>query len=579
MMKIPKTFINLALFALICLFAVECIESMRQKSATSDEIPHLAAGYAYLTRGDYRLNYEHPPLVKMLAALPLLGMNLEFNDGDASWQKADEWVFGDIFVNSNRVDATKIVFLGRLPIVALGIFLCLLVYKWSSHLYGKPAGLVSLLLCSLSPNILAHARLVTFDLANALFTTLTFYAAYLVLMRVSRGRIILLGLALGLAISTKATGLALIPLLVILTALAHLRGLTKVPPKQAARIGLIAIAIGFGILIATYRISQIGSYFRGLHYFISDIGKGGRPAYLFGRFSTTGWPYYFVAAMAMKTPIATLILLAMSLWLTLRKRLGLAQYFTLIPIAAFLGFSALSHLQLGLRYILQIYPLMFILIGKIFAGDFLKRKVPKILVGALLAWYVFASVSTYPHYLAYFNEIVGGPSNGYKYLLDSNLDWGQDLPGLKHYLEKTGNPEVVLCYFGTASPNTYDIEYQDCYSLNLQASRHKHINSLHPKREVLAISANMLQGLLLPQRDLFAWLKKHKPLAKIGYSIFVYDITNDLESHFALATIYLRGGNLAKAERHLERILTLQPENSQASKLLTIIEDKIKTRQ
>jgi hypothetical protein len=139
---------------------------------------------------------------------------------------------------------------------------------------------------------------------------------------------------------------------------------------------------------------------------------------------------------------------------------------------------------------------------------------------ALIGWYVGASCYIHPHYLAYFNELAGGPDNGYKYLVDSNLDWGQDLKGLKSYMQKHGIARINLSYFGTDSPARYGISYDwlPSYGLpNPDPEKHKFV----PKGWV-AISATSLQGVYLGDSDIYAWFRERKPVAKIGYSIFIY---------------------------------------------------------
>jgi hypothetical protein len=166
---------------------------------------------------------------------------------------------------------------------------------------------------------------------------------------------------------------------------------------------------------------------------------------------------------------------------------------------------------------------------------------------------------------------VGGSRNGYKYLIDSNVDWGQDLPGLRDYLEREGNPEIVLSFFGTAAPRTYGIEYQDFYSFNRSGRPERHVNSLSPAREVFVISANALQCLYFPDKRTFDWLKQREPAAVIGHSLFVYDITHDTESHFRLGVMYLSGNVLAKAERQFRRVLAISPDNQRAKDYLELL--------
>jgi len=153
------------------------------------------------------------------------------------------------------------------------------------------------------------------------------------------------------------------------------------------------------------------------------------------------------------------------------------------------------------------------------------------LMGVLAAWYIYSSTAIFPHYLAYFNELAGGPDNGYKYLVDSNLDWGQDLKGLKRYMEAHGIERVWLSYFGTARPEYYGITYDYLPSYVIWNPEHVweevfRFDTLPPLRGTVAISATNLQGVYFPagKTDYFAFYRRQTPIAKIGYSIFIYRV-------------------------------------------------------
>jgi hypothetical protein len=144
-----------------------------------------------------------------------------------------------------------------------------------------------------------------------------------------------------------------------------------------------------------------------------------------------------------------------------------------------------------------------------------------------------------PHHLAYFNEFVGGPDQGYRYLSDSNLDWGQDLKGVKAYIDEKEIATIYLSYFGTASPSYYGIRYQYVppgYNLEWPQPSDKVPES--ELRKILAISVFNLQDVYHPDKPLFRWLWRREPVAKIGYSIFVYDLSNDPDGMARLKETY-----------------------------------------
>ena len=186
----------------------------------------------------------------------------------------------------------------------------------------------------------------------------------------------------------------------------------------------------------------------------------GRPAFLAGSYSNFGWWYYFPAAFLMKTPLALLTLLAAGIVLSVRRRRLLAidgEAFLVLPLVLFLAVAMTSSLNIGLRHILPIYP--FVIMIAVVGAHTLMRTWSRgpTIVAALLAAGLLEFVSVYPNNLAFFNRAVGGPSNGYRYLADSNIDWGQDLKPLKAWMDRQGVSHINLAYFGTAEPEYYGI--------------------------------------------------------------------------------------------------------------------------
>lgn len=198
-----------------------------------------------------------------------------------------------------------------------------------------------------------------------------------------------------------------------------------------------------------------------------------------------------------------MIFLLAALIVTFKKKIKSHEVFLLIIVCSFLIAASFSKIQLGVRYILPVYPFLFILAGK--SAELIKRKFLKWPFILLIVWYLFAAISTWPHYLGYFNEFIGGPANGYRILRDSNVDWGQDLPSLSKYMLGHGIEEVSLLYFGEADPKTYGIKFKNL------SEKEKN----EPGNKVYAISANYLEGV--------DWSKRYKVTAMAGYSIFIYD--------------------------------------------------------
>jgi hypothetical protein len=249
-----------------------------------------------------------------------------------------------------------------------------------------------------------------------------------------------------------------------------------------------------------------------------------RPSYLAGEISAHGFWVYFPMAVALKTPLPTLLLAVIGLLLMIiRRRARLAEIVLLSTASVFFAFAVCSRLNIGLRHILPIYPFLFVWLGGV--GWMLWKDGKRIgRCGFLLLgfWLVLCSLRTYPDYITFFNEWAGGPQNGRAYLVDSNLDWGQDLNGLKRWMDtyKIGN--IRLAYFGTMDPAYYGIKAVPAPgSLPFLWTSAPEETIVSP---YIAISATYLAGLYLPRPDTYAAFRNKKPVASIGNSILVYQL-------------------------------------------------------
>ena len=237
-------------------------------------------------------------------------------------------------------------------------------------------------------------------------------------------------------------------------------------------------------------------------------GYEGHKAFFLGKWSTHGSPFYFLVAFLIKTPIPMLIFLALGIIISLRRKLEVGEKFILVVTAIFFITSSLSGLKIGLRHILPIYPFCFMMAGR--SGEFLQNRFLKLGAGLLMLWYAFTALTIWPHYLGYFNEIIGGSKYGYKYLRDSNFNWGQDLPALADYMNKNKSNEVILLdYVRQADPVAYGVHYRNFTSEDFKI----------PQNKVYAISADVVETV--------DWAKDREPTAKAGYSIFIYDFTKE----------------------------------------------------
>jgi hypothetical protein len=249
-----------------------------------------------------------------------------------------------------------------------------------------------------------------------------------------------------------------------------------------------------------------------------------RGAFLGGQYGIEGWWYYFPVAFLIKTPVALLLMLMGGLILCAKRwRLFLRdEAFLLVPIAFYLGSAMTARLNIGLRHILPIYPFVLLLaalcISELLRGR--QKSGYTLLIGLSLFW-LFEFARVCPHYLAFFNQFAGGPRNGYKYLADSNLDWGQDLKPLKKWMDEQNVQHINLAYFGTAEPIYYGIQ---CTYLPGSPFFAENLVRAPQLPGYVAVSATVLDGVYLNEagRAFYKPLRERPPRAVIGYSIFVY---------------------------------------------------------
>jgi len=537
---------------------------MPLKAPTFDEEFHIARAYAYVRTGDLRMQQNHPPLVSVLAGLPLMLMpELTPPQEISHWDDAFLFEFADHLFWRLGHDVDKMLFLARFPIVLLGTLLGAFVYRWAREAYGRAAGLLAVGLYAFAPNLLAHTRLVTTDLAVTACAFIALYAFWRYLRRPTGWRMGLAGLALGLALSAKLSALLLIPVEGLLALLYFgCRGERRLQVadcksqigdcrKQGAGRGMgllrrLLLVIGRWSLVillaglvvwAFYRFElrpwpgtdlplPATTYLLNVRTLVGHAERG-HGAFLMGRVSMHGWWAYFPLTFLLKTPLVTLLLLGVAAWDTVRRKSLRRELPILLFPIAYMGFALTSSLNIGYRYILPVDPFLIVYAAQV-AGlswprpDWLRRY----LLPGLMAITAGFSLWLHPHYLAYFNLLAGGPDGGYRYLVDSNLDWGQDLKLLKAYQDEQGIDEVRLGYFGTADPAYYGIRYRSLFAPG-SSRLAKDFSPFNPAPGWYAVSATVLQGPFSSEPDLFNWFQRNAPVAKIGYSIFIYRVAPD----------------------------------------------------
>lgn len=569
-------FVNVSAALLLFTMAMTGILSMKGDSATMDELAHIPAGYSYLTQFDYRINPEHPPLAKDFAALPLLFLDLKFPIESSAWTEDvnGQWQLGTQFIYESGNDADQIVFWARIPMILLLLLLGFLIFKFAKELFNKESALLALAFFSFSPSFIAHGRLVTTDIAATLGTVLATYFWLKFLKNRTKKTIILAGIALGIALLLKFSLILLIPFFAVIT-LAYVF-LEKKPFWKYVFSSVLAGLVALFLVITPVYMVHTANYpaerqlsdtkeilqsspmesFKNLciwaadkplvrapgHYLLGLLmatqrTASGNTGYFLGQVSGTGWWYYFPVVYFLKVPLAFHILSLLALIFLLISFIKKApkpnplewmrSHFTEFSMVVFLAIywfvSVNGKLNLGVRHVLPTFPFIYILVSSLLVSFVAKskesiRKFLIVFVSGLIAWYVASSVTCFPYYLSYFNEIGGGYLGGYEYVVDSNYDWGQDLKRLKNFAEKNDIEKIWLDYFGGGNPKYYLGEkYVEMKPQYAYASGW------------VAVSINQLQGGSgdpAPGYDqptgYYKWLSEQTPVGRAGTSIFIY---------------------------------------------------------
>jgi hypothetical protein len=535
-----KNWIRLSVLALLLSFVTLCVTSARQKSATYDETHYLGAGNYLLRthRWDLPDSLLHPVFWTVWHDLPLLTVSCPKN----VWTELDGTIRGQKIIALRPDDA--LLNACRFTLLPFAVVLGLIVFRWSQQLYGDAGGLVSLVFFCFCPNLLALAPLITPDLTLSCFAVLTAWRLWSLAKNSSPRNLLYAGVALGLMLLSKYTALLLLPFF-FATDFAYRVAAGRINWRsgrslwQGLRHWPVLLGMGFLLVWAAYGF-QFGGfalpsgtwltlpaapYFQGAVYQYVQ-SRSAHSFFLMGMHSSTGWWYYFLVVCLIKIPVAILILLA-GLVLA-RRKLGmpwrLDELYLVTPFALmFIYLSFFNTIQNGFRYLLPVYPLLFIWLGNY--GAVLRRGVlARIAVGFLAAWTIVGSLRTWPDYLAYFNEFVGGPRNGYHWLGDSNLDWGQDLKELKRFMVGHGIDRVQLSYFGTADPAHYGINYEYLPSANSGLRPSPALREGEPPSRFVALSAYQYQGIDFPDKDFYRIYYQYVPNDLIGHSILFFDL-------------------------------------------------------
>ena len=497
---------------LMAVLSGQLLLSSRRESQTWNEAYHLWAGYRYWQARDFGVNPEHPPLAKWLAALPILPLTLHVPPVPRGTSKREGNVAAREFLYSNDTEA--MLFRARLAVGLFTFVLALLVFEAAYRMFGARAALLALLLTVFEPNLLAHGMLVTTDAPLACCLLASVVAFYRYVRKPSALQLVECGFTVGLALAVKHSGILAVPILALLALAEAVLGPQFGPgpstgsqgarpdiARRALRIVaplLLVFAVAVAVLWACYSFRfaarpdrqpmtpPLQEFVRGLKspletrallllarghvlpesylYGLADVlmvSAGPRPSFILGRLYPHGRWFYFPVAFLIKSTLGFLLLLALAKWAPAlrRPKLRRESLYLLVPPVLFLGVSMTSGLNLGVRHILPIYPFLLILAGAVGSqlAERSQRVGWRIAVGALVLFHIVSSLRAFPNYLAYSNEIFGGPEKTYHVLTDSNVDWGQGLKEARAYLARRHITDCWLAYFGSADPDYYHL--------------------------------------------------------------------------------------------------------------------------
>ena len=531
------------LFLCICLVGIACariISTYAALSLTADEPIHFACGLEYVAKHVYRLETQHPPLSRVMQALgPYFFTGARPLDGASN--------LGIVEIARTGKANLSIFFmrLGNLPFFLLA---CLVVGAWTWHSFGKATAVLAVGLFTLLPTELADAGLATTDMALGATLGAAFFTAILCGGRPTWLRALLLGLCTALACLSKFTTLGYLPTAVCLALSFYLiacwpgwQGLSRLTMQRLAPLALAGVVaailiwaayrFSFGSAIVHGRLVNLPApeFFDGIRTALHH-NQWGHGAYLLGEFRWKGWWYYFLVALAVKTPIAILILSTLGIYVCLKER---SRPMYLFPLALILGIllpAMKGHVDIGIRHIEPIYIglAMVASIGLRQLLQWARTGLTASLTGGLLVGWMVVSVAVYhPDYLAYFNEFAGNSPE--KILVDSNYDWGQDLKLLAARLHQMNVKEYSLATYRGVDTKYFETWYG--------LPPFKDVNNCTPAPGWNVVSSTIEKSLSYwpnidsryyrgPETSLKAWYDQIAPNERVG-GLLLYNIPSD----------------------------------------------------
>ena len=532
-----------------------------------DEPAHLSAGLSHWKKFSFDLYRVNPPLLRMVAAFPVLFVPHEedwSSYSDDLYRRA-EFSVGSDFINANPERYRYLLFLARcfcVPLSVLGGYIC---YRFGTELFGRLAGFLSLLLWCFSPMILAFGYVVMPDVGSAALGIFAFYVFYVWLCSPDWTRSCFAGLALGVAQLTKFTLLTFYPVMIglwCLHAFLERKTVTRQARFSQSRqllsllfLSIAAINFGYGfegsfIPLKEYEFvsramcgdtkwnheagfTSTGNRFRETllgyvpvpvpaNYLLGiDVQKKdfelGQDSYFFGEWSKEGWYFYYLVGLFIKEPLGFWVLFAMACSFVVFSRAyrtnTVTEVLLIVPaLLILLLISTQAKLNHHLRYAIPILPFLFIFTCRL--GQYTEKRIfVPVLSCLLVAWCLLSSLYFYPHSQAYFNTLIGHTKNAPKYLLGSNIEWGQDLFYLEQWCKKNSEVlDIQVAYSGV-----YPLEHTTIPVSGIPLAN-------DPQPGWFALSVNNLYD----REKRYRYFLNYEPVAMAGYSIYIYHVTSEV---------------------------------------------------
>ena len=487
--------------------ATRLVIEAQMDSLTVDEPLYIEGGWCALTSRVIDLDPTNPPIYKLISAT---GVLLLARPTAVGCKNARTIFTGD--PGSIR----RLALAARLPIVGIALLLAVVVFLWTRRLFGYVAALLALGIVSLEPTLLAHAHLVTGDLTLAFGLTGCLAAHWYWSHTRSARWLVLAGISLGWALLSRVSALEFLPLLAI-AALALAEGPWPVRIRLALGSTLVVAATAWAAVCITYLpfstafgrfqwgapLSWVAppQWFDSLTYQIHHV-QVGHPAYLNGQLAAThGFWSYFLEAFALKSTLGLLLLmLGAAVW-TVWLRDRVVMLYLWLPIVTLVLAATIGGIDIGVRYLLPVYPLAAVAAGRMISDLGTSSRLPQAAAAIAFVALALSSVAHAPDDIGYFNELAG--NNPAAYLSDSNLDWGQDAWRLKTWWEANGRPPMATNVFGGLPLDAYGISSVDPQSGEVA--------------RYLAISVDKVTSSA-------RWLQHVEPAVRIGTSIWIYRI-------------------------------------------------------